>query len=189
LGIYKACTSAGSIRGEKNAFIAHILGRNKVCIHASAEAISVATALKLATTTGTSSTGTSSAAAVSSNKRGHISSSASSAAKSSTSEPPAKKMKQGNLMAHAYKGVDMPFSPNEVAAVQAQALRATISANLPFQVYENPEVIKLFGMLRTAAPDIMPSAKVVGGRLLNEAAEVVELKMDKLLRKKNLGLV
>jgi hypothetical protein len=35
----------------------------------------------------------------------------------------------------------------------------------------------------------MPSAKVVGGRLLNEAAEVVELKMDKLLRKKNLGLV
>jgi hypothetical protein len=92
-------------------------------------------------------------------------------------------------MAHAYKGVDMPFSPSEVAAVQAQALRAAIFANLPFQVYENPEVIKLFGMLRTAAPDIMPSAKVVGGRLLNEAAEIVELKMDKLLRKKNLGLV
>ena len=160
-----------------------------MCIHASAEAISVATALKLATTMGTSSAGTSCAAAVSSSKRGHISSSASSAAKSSTSEPPAKKMKQGNLTAHAYKGVDMPFSPNEVAAVQAQALRATISANLPFQVYENPEVIKLFGMLRTAALDIMPSAKVVGGRLLNEAAEVVELKMDKLLRKKNLGLV
>jgi hypothetical protein len=83
----------------------------------------------------------------------------------------------------------MPFSPNEVAAVQAQALRATISANLPFQVYENPEVIRLFGMLQTAAPGIMPSAKVVGGRLLNEAAEIVELKMDKLLRKKNLGLV
>ena len=92
-------------------------------------------------------------------------------------------------MAHAYKGVDMPFSPREVAAVQAQALRAAISANLPFQVYKNPEVIKLFGMLRTAALDIRPSAKVVGGRLLNEAAEIVELKMDKLLWKKNLGLM
>jgi hypothetical protein len=35
----------------------------------------------------------------------------------------------------------------------------------------------------------MPSAKMVGGRLLNDAVEIVELKLDKLLQKKNLGLV
>ena len=61
--------------------------------------------------------------------------------------------------------------------------------NLPFQVYENPEMIKLFSMLRTAAPNIMPSAKMVGGRLLNDVAEIVESKLDKLLWKKNLDLV
>ena len=178
------------MRGEKNAFIAHILGRNKVCIHASAEAISVATALRLAlsTTASSESTGASSAMISGKNKRGHASTLSSSAAKPSTSEPSTKKTKQGNLTGHTYKGIDMPFSPNETMAVQAQALRAAISANLPFQVYENPEMIKLFQMLRTAAPDIMPSAKMVGGRLLNDAAEIVELKLDKLLRKKSLGL-
>ena len=40
--ICEACASAGSVRGEKSAFIAHLLGRNnnKPCIYASAEAIS-----------------------------------------------------------------------------------------------------------------------------------------------------
>jgi hypothetical protein len=92
-------------------------------------------------------------------------------------------------MDHAYRGVDMPFSSSEIAAVQAQALRAAISANLSFRVYEDPEIIKLFWMMRTAAPNILPSAKAVGGRLLNDAAEIVELKMDKLLHGKSVGLV
>jgi len=83
----------------------------------------------------------------------------------------------------------MLFSSSEIAAVQAQALRAAISANLSFRVYEDPEVIKLFWMMRTAAPNILPSAKAVGGRLLNDAAEIVELKMDKLLHRKSVGLV
>ena len=56
-------------------------------------------------------------------------------------------------------------------------------------MYEDPEVIKLFWMMRTAAPDILPSGKAVGGRLLNDAAELVELKMDKLLHGRSIGLV
>ncbi|KIM72638.1 hypothetical protein PILCRDRAFT_15961 [Piloderma croceum F 1598] len=92
-------------------------------------------------------------------------------------------------MDHAYRGVDMPFSSSEIAAVQAQALQAAISANLLFRVYEDPEIIKLFWMMQAAAPNILPSAKAVGRRLLNDAAEIVELKMDKLLHGKSVGLV
>jgi hypothetical protein len=99
-----------------------------------------------------------------------------------------KKLKQDNLNDHAYKGVDMPFNSSEIAAVQAQALRAAISANLSFRVYEDPEVIKLFWMMRTMAPQILPSVKSIGGRLLNDAAGKVELKMDKLLHRKSIGL-
>jgi len=60
---------------------------------------------------------------------------------------PKKKLKQGSLMDHAYRGVDMPFSSSEIAAVQAQGLQAVISANLSFRVYEDPEIIKLFWMM------------------------------------------
>jgi hypothetical protein len=55
-------------------------------------------------------------------------------------------------------------------------------------VFEDAEVIKLFWMMRTAALSILPSAKVIGGRLLNYAAVVVEKKMDKILQGKNVGL-
>ena len=68
------------------------------------------------------------------------------------------------------------------------ALPGTISANLPFPVFEDAEVIKLFWTMRMAAPSILPSAKVIGGRLLNDVAVVVEKKMDKILQGKNVGL-
>jgi hypothetical protein len=99
-----------------------------------------------------------------------------------------KKQKQSNLLGHAFRGVDMPFNQAETTAVQAQALQATISANLPFRVFEDPEVIKLFWMMRTAAPSVLPSAKVIGGRLLNEAAKTSEKKMDKILKGKSVVL-
>ena len=83
----------------------------------------------------------------------------------------------------------MPFSSSEIAAVQAQALQAAISANLSFRVYEDPEVIKLFWMMQMMAFQILPSAKSIRGRLLNDAAGKVELKMDKLLHGKSIGLV
>lgn len=56
------------------------------------------------------------------------------------------------------------------------------SANLPIHVFENPEVLKLVSMLRSAAPAIMPSAKLIGSRLLNDAAEIVYQKMLLILK-------
>jgi hypothetical protein len=82
----------------------------------------------------------------------------------------------------------MPFSSTDIAAVQAQALRAVISANLSFRVYKDPELIKLFWMMRTVASEILPSGKAVGGRLLNDAAENVEVKIGKLLFGRNVSL-
>ena len=42
--------------------------------------------------------------------------------------------------------------------------------------------------MRMAASSVLPSAKVIGQRLLNEAAETVEKKMDKILKGKSVGL-
>lgn len=98
-----------------------------------------------------------------------------------------KKFKQAPLT--TYRGVDMPFSEDEKKAVQAQALRAVISANLPFRAMENPEMLKLFRLLRTAAPEIMPSRRIIGGRLLNDAAAIVDVKMHKVLRGREIGVV
>ncbi|KAJ7258428.1 ribonuclease H-like domain-containing protein, partial [Mycena haematopus] len=88
-----------------------------------------------------------------------------------------------------YSGMDQPFTTAEAAAVQAQVLRATVSAGLSFRTWENPEMQKLLGMFRSAAPAIMPSRKVVGGRLLNEAAGKIEERVHSLLRGREIGLV
>ncbi|KAJ6539904.1 ribonuclease H-like domain-containing protein [Mycena sp. CBHHK59/15] len=48
--------------------------------------------------------------------------------------------------------------------------------------------IILFGMIRTTAPGILPTGKVVGGRLLNGAAEDIELRLNKRLKNRNVGL-
>ncbi|KAF9060875.1 hypothetical protein BDP27DRAFT_1370138 [Rhodocollybia butyracea] len=80
-----------------------------------------------------------------------------------------KKQKQSTLK--AYNGLDMPFSTNEASAVQAQALHAIVSTKSPETLFEDVEMLKLFGMLRKEAPAVIPSAKVIGGRLLNDAVE------------------
>ncbi|KAJ6610956.1 ribonuclease H-like domain-containing protein [Mycena sp. CBHHK59/15] len=82
----------------------------------------------------------------------------------------------------------MPFGSSERDVIQAQALRAVVSANLPFRALRNPEMLKLFGMLRTTAPDIIPSGKVLGGRLLNEAAEKVEVDIKRVMKGRDVGL-
>lgn len=96
-----------------------------------------------------------------------------------------RKQKQPSITTHMYPGTEMPFSTPQTNAIQAQALRAVISANLPFHVFENPEILKLMSMLRSAAPAIMPSAKLVSGRLLNDAAEIVHQKMLLILRNRS----
>lgn len=50
-----------------------------------------------------------------------------------------------------YRGVDIPFSQEQLVAVEEQTLKATLSANLPFRWIENDEVIKLFELFRSAA--------------------------------------
>ncbi|KAJ6609924.1 hypothetical protein B0H10DRAFT_2225457 [Mycena sp. CBHHK59/15] len=74
-------------------------------------------------------------------------------------------------------GDDMPFSKSQAEAFQSQALRAIMSTNSVFSLFEDPEMMTLLGMARSLAPDILPSGKVVGGRLLNEAASTVDEKL------------
>ncbi|KAJ6622834.1 ribonuclease H-like domain-containing protein, partial [Mycena sp. CBHHK59/15] len=77
---------------------------------------------------------------------------------------------------------DMPFGPAEKDALQKQALHAKVSSEALSQLFEDPEMKILFSMLRTTAPDIIPTGKVVRGHLLNEAAEEVELNIMKALK-------
>ncbi|KAJ6607539.1 hypothetical protein B0H10DRAFT_548655 [Mycena sp. CBHHK59/15] len=44
-------------------------------------------------------------------------------------------------------------------------------------------------MMRSRAPDIIPSGKVIGGRLLDEAATIVDDKLSKILNGQALGAV
>ncbi|THU80408.1 hypothetical protein K435DRAFT_874407 [Dendrothele bispora CBS 962.96] len=74
----------------------------------------------------------------------------------------------------AYKGINIPFTEEQKKAIQAQFLRATVPAKLPFLWTEDPEVIKLFLMFRSAAVDVIPSRKVMSERLLKEESERVE---------------
>jgi hypothetical protein len=82
----------------------------------------------------------------------------------------------------------MPYAPSEAAALQRQALRAIISAGCAFRTFEDPEMQKLFGMMRSTAPAIMPTRKVLSGRLLNEAAADVEAQTTSALKNKYVGL-
>jgi hypothetical protein len=166
----KACQAVGNTRGEKHAWIAHILGGKTPCPYASAEATAEATVQK----TGSGS----------SQKRQRTESNSTPA---DVSEPPPKK-KQSTLTGLTFRRNDMPFGAEEKAAFQKQALRAIVSSGAPLQLFEDPEMKILFGMLRTTAPGIIPTAKVVGGRLLDAEAAEVEEKIKKVMKGKVLGL-
>jgi hypothetical protein len=97
----------------------------------------------------------------------------------------AKVMAQGKLK--AFNVFDMPFSPHEIPAIQAQTLHAVISANLSFRVFENPEVVNLFQMFRKGAAEVLPSGKVLSGRLLDDAAAGVVKDLKTVLNGKHLG--
>jgi hypothetical protein len=82
----------------------------------------------------------------------------------------------------------MPYSGEEKAALEAQALCAIVLSGAPFQLFEDLEMKILFGMMRTTAPEAIPSAKVIGGRLLDTAAEGVDEKVKKVMKARLLGL-
>ncbi|KAJ7817513.1 hypothetical protein B0H14DRAFT_2602012 [Mycena olivaceomarginata] len=159
-----ACELAGAIRGEKGVFITHILGSRttSACPHASKAAQTEAKAQREGAQ-------------------------AAKAAAPSTKRARPEKFKQ--TMLRTYTGNDMPFSAAEADAIEAQALRAIISSNSPFRLFEEPEMLTLFGMMRSQGPQILPSAKVIGGRLLNEGSESVEAKLATVLKGKNIGVL
>lgn len=100
--------------------------------------------------------------------------------------PERKQLKQGFFQ--VFSGRDQSFTKAEADELQAQALRATVSAGMPFRVWENPEVVKFIGLLRSKAPDVLPSRKVIAGRLLDEAAAKVEVKVTQALQGREIGL-
>ncbi|KAF8982908.1 hypothetical protein BDQ17DRAFT_1336713, partial [Cyathus striatus] len=65
--------------------------------------------------------------------------------------------------------------------IERQFLRATISANLPFHWVEDPEVVELLFMLRTAAQKVTPSHRQLSGRLLDAEDEAVQKRVKKQL--------
>ncbi|KAJ6610689.1 hypothetical protein B0H10DRAFT_2193256 [Mycena sp. CBHHK59/15] len=87
----------------------------------------------------------------------------------------------------AFRKNDMLYSDSEAAALQRPALHAIVSSGFPLNVFEDPEMLILFGMLRTTAPAIMLTGKVVGGWLLTSVAAEVEDKVAKALKIGMLG--
>ncbi|KAJ6624566.1 ribonuclease H-like domain-containing protein [Mycena sp. CBHHK59/15] len=174
----QAKTATVGIRGEKISFITHILGKRRAsgagCPYASAEAKTEAKTQRTAEA----------ASKAEEPSKKHARST--STAESNDATVP-KKLKQ--TMLKTYTGLDMPFSSSEAEAIEAQALRAIVSTNSAFNFFEDPEVLTLLGMMRSRAPDIIPSGKVIGGRLLDEAATIVDDKLSKILNGQALGAV
>lgn len=50
-------------------------------------------------------------------------------------------------------------------------------------------MLTLLGMMRSRAPEIIPSRKVIAGRLLDEAASTVDQKLFNILKGQALGAV
>ncbi|KAJ7227341.1 ribonuclease H-like domain-containing protein [Mycena pura] len=80
--------------------------------------------------------------------------------------------KQSTL--EVFRGLDIPFNVSQTAAIHAQFLRATQSANLPEMWTSDPEVLKLFMMFRSRAGDVIPSRTQLGGSLLRDASNRID---------------
>ncbi|KAJ6596559.1 ribonuclease H-like domain-containing protein [Mycena sp. CBHHK59/15] len=170
-----ACAAVGHTLSTKQAWIAHLIGGAAACLHASAEAKVDATAQRAEMRL----------------EKGKKRMLPDAPVGQEPTEPPPKKQQQATqstLTAVAYRRNDMPYGGAEAAAVQRQALRAIVSGGLPLGTFEDHEMQVLFGMLRSTAPAIMPTGKVVGGRLLNEAAAGVAVKITNELQGKFAGL-
>ena len=172
-----ACSRTGRTRGDKAAMTAHILGGKGInaCIHRSDDAKAEAE-IHCETLQKTKANNSKKRPAVESDTPDDH-----------DQGPPkkAKVMAQGKLK--AFNAFDMPFSANEKPAIQLQTLRAVISANLSFLAFENPEVIKLFQMFRKGAAEVLPSGKVLSGRLLDDAAAGVVKDLKTVLNGRHIG--
>jgi hypothetical protein len=109
----------------------------------------------------------------------------------STETHPAKLQKKeaGQSKLVTYCGVDMPFSEKQKKEVQAQALRVIISGNLPYTTFKDPEMKKFIYMMRTQAVELLPGPKLVSGRLLDKAANNVEVDLVTRFLGQDVGLL
>ncbi|THU79220.1 hypothetical protein K435DRAFT_884527 [Dendrothele bispora CBS 962.96] len=193
----EALQAVGTIRGEKNCMIIHILGPKRgntslPCPYASQEAKNEAEKQRAEEEKKKErkdgEEGKSNAGRSSTLKRAITNDSEpqNSGTQSHSVVPPSKRFKQSKLK--TFNALDMPFSKEEAAAVKAQALRAIVSSKAKEGLFEDPEMLKLVKMLRKDAVEVMPTARVIGGRLLNEAASKVEGKLEERLKGQHLGI-
>jgi hypothetical protein len=91
-----------------------------------------------------------------------------------------KTLTQTELKVH--KGISIPFTDEQTGVVKKQFLWATISANLPFRWTEDPEVVNLFLLFRSAAFKAIPSRKTLAGSLLDDESSKVELQLRDTLK-------
>ena len=169
---FLALTRVSSVNGEKNAMMSHLIGA-KACPHASDEAKKAANRVKSGVKV----------------KVGEDADDGDDESSDAEGQPPKKKkrklvtkVKQLSQKSLSFpKGIDVPFSDAEIAHIKIQFTRATISANLPYRWVVNPEVIKLFLMIRSCADDILPGDREISGWLLNNEHEKVEKRLKKVL--------
>ncbi|KAF5320041.1 hypothetical protein D9758_018325 [Tetrapyrgos nigripes] len=182
--------SAGSIRCKKNCFVAHILGSKQQapCPYASDEAKTEAMKQKKPSKDPHNKPTTKLKRQISSLDTDTLSEPSSSlSTPASESNPPLKKkLKQTELK--RYTPRDMLLSNSEVEAIQQQALHAVVSTSSKEGLFEDVEMLKLIGMLRKEAVAIMLTARVLGGRLLDNEAKRVDKKLGDILRNQVLGI-
>ena len=73
--------------------------------------------------------------------------------------------------------VDKNMPINEAIAIHRQLLRVLLSANVSFSFVDNPEVNKLFKMLRPSYD--LPSRKWISTEILDQVHEEIEHEIEK----------
>ncbi|KAF5341450.1 hypothetical protein D9758_014739 [Tetrapyrgos nigripes] len=105
----------------------------------------------------------------------------------SSTEPAPRKLKQASLK--VCSALEMLFSKAEIEAIQTQALHAQVSSKSKETIFKAPEMLRLMGMLRKDTIQIIPTANVLGGWLLIDAAARIEKKVEVILKEQELGML
>lgn len=154
--------------GERTAQIAHILGGEKPCRYASADAQEAAKVER----------------ASDQKKRKQVISSdgddTDTAGAKSSRPAPSKKRKaidrveKSQSKLKLFKGIDIPFTKQEKELIADQFGRATVSGHLPFGWADDPEMIRLLLMFRSDAGSVIPSRYSISGPILEREAERIK---------------
>ncbi|KAF5327937.1 hypothetical protein D9758_018055 [Tetrapyrgos nigripes] len=176
-----ALENVSSVNGTKEAMSAHLIRKNgtRKCPNASK------TAVRAAKESMKGKTGA---------DDGTDGDDESSDAEDTSTHRPPKRKKLSKVKAYTQKtlsfpkGIDIPFSDDQKAAIKEQFGRATQSANLPFRWIDDVEVIKLFLMFRSRAEDVLPDRKALSGPILDAQFRKVEDKIKKNISGQNVTM-